>query len=1048
MKQKFKRRSSVSVLALTMALVLSSFTSVNLQAQERISGVVKDVGGLPLPGVSILQKGTTRGAVTDFDGNYSIELASSGQKTLVYSYLGFKTVEIPVNGRTTIDVNLEEEVEGLDEVVVVGYGTQKKESVVGSISQVKGEDLQELTLGVANITEALQGQIPGVATIQGSGRPGNNDLQIFIRGQASWNGVGQPLVLVDGVERSINNVDFSEVETLSVLKDASATAVFGVQGANGVILITTKRGKTGKAQLSLQANTTFKVVSKLPEKLGVVDAIREANSSILRELAYREDSWVRFRPDGIIDRYINPANENERNAFPDINWREFLLKDFAQDYRVNLSARGGSKKARYFANFAYQKETDIFNGKSFDNGRGYESEFSYDRINFRSNVDFDLTTSTHLAVNLGGFYATQVTPGNGVLRLITNSIYELAPNVYTPIYPDGSFGGDFGGISANSNPVASLTSRGYTTESTFQINSDFILNQELDFITKGLKLTGRFSLDNTAISEQELIDPSGNNVTRVYDPEDPFTQIVRIPDGDNDFAFRPEPWTITPQNIRDNSLRVNSLIDIDINYANTFSEKHNVTALAKFRRQERGQPNDFSVFREDWIGRVTYNYDTRYFIDISGAYNGSEKFGPGFRFDLFPAVALGWTPSNEKFMSNVDWVNLLKFRGSYGLIGDDSGGSRFEYQRLWRNGGGAFIDPTNTGTRSPYVFFAEDNVGNPLLQWETAIKYNVGLELGLFKNTIKAEFDYFGENRDNIFIPSSGRAISDLFGASPPSINKGVVEVRGYEINLSANYTFGNGLNIFGNFQFAQAKDLTIVRDDPAFQPFYQKDAGYPIGQPRLPIPGQILGSLDDLYSSTPRILENNLIRTGYYNVVDFNGDGVYDSNFDNVPYGYPNRPQRTWSSTIGANYKGFQLQIQLYGTQNSSKNYTSRTFVNLSDTFFTFEQNYWTKDNPTATRTQPVYALNQIAGQNDPYSNFWDSSLVRLRSIALNYKVPKRTCEQLGVKALTILANGNNLFLWTDLPDDREFNSGSESSIRGDYPTMARFNFGVNIDF
>lgn len=1047
MKQNYKSGCLVSALTWVLVFMFSSFTPTSLQAQETISGTVTDASGIPLPGVSVIQKGTQRGASTDFDGNYTIEL-TNGDKILVFSYIGFKTVEIPVSNKTTVNVRMEEDVAALDEVVVIGYGTQKKESVVGAISQIKGESLQELNAGITNVEEALQGNLPGVTAIQGSGVPGRNDMQIFIRGQASWNGSGQPLILVDGAPRPIDNIDFNDIENLSVLKDASATAVFGVQGANGVILITTKRGQKGKAQLSLQVNTTSKFVSRLPEKLDVFDAIMEANSSILRELPHREESWNRFRPIAVADRFRNPANEEEALIFPNVDWRDVLVKDMAQDYRVNLSVRGGGNKARYFGSLAYQTVSDIFDGDSFDNGKGYDSGFGYNRFNFRSNIDFDITNTTQFSVRLGGFYGIQQSPGN--LNLVTNAIYELAPNAYTPIFPDGAYGRDDRDIFANTNPLVTLTNTGYNTNSTFNINTDFELNQKLDFITEGLSFQGRFSLDNQSVSRQDLNDPGGDgqeNVRyRIYNED--FVERIESPNGINDFDFVPFPWTLGNPNIQDNTIRRNLLYDFSFNYNKTFADKHEVTALALVRRQQRGTGNGFLVYREDWVSRVTYNYDKRYFLDISGAYNGSEKYGPGFRFEVFPAVAAGWTLSNEAFMSEVDWVNNLKIRGSYGLIGDDSGGNRFEYQRTWNIGGGAFINPIGSNTRSPYAFFSEANVGNPNLQWETAVKYNIAAEVALFNNSVTAEVDFFGEDRSDILIPSSQRAVPEWFGASPPAFNRGKVEVRGFEVVLGANHTFGNGLNIFGNFNFTQAKDLVIDREDPEFRPSYQKAAGYTIGQPRTAIPSGILGSLDDLYSSTPRVNGQEFIRTGYYNLVDYDGDGVYNGDFDNVPFGYPVRPQRTWAATVGAKYKAWRLSVQFYGTQNTNRNYSSRTFSNGIDTFFRHELGYWTKDNPSGTRTQPTFAFGQ--GASDPRSNFFDGSLTRLRSIALNYRVPKETCEKLGVKGLSIFANGNNLFLWTDLPDDREFNSSQtqDSSFRGDYPTMARINFGFNLDF
>jgi TonB-linked SusC/RagA family outer membrane protein len=1015
---------------------------------QTVSGVVKDVGGIPLPGVSVIQKGTTRGASTDFDGNYNLEL-TSGEKTLVFSYLGFKTREVRVTGSTTINVNLEEEIASLDEIILIGYGTQKKESVVGAIAQIKGEDLQELTMGITNVEEALVGNLPGVTAINGSGVPGRNDMQIFIRGQATWNGDGgQPLILVDGVPRGIDNLDFNDIENLSVLKDASATAVFGVQGANGVILITTKRGQKGKAQLSLQANTTFKFVSKLPEKLDAYDAILQANSSIMRELAQFENSWNNIRPLAIAEKYRNPANDEERLLYPNVDWQDVLVKDMAQDYRVNLSVRGGGDNARYFGSLAFQTVEDVFDGASYDNGKGYESEFSYDRFNFRSNIDFDITSTTEFSVNLGGFLGIQQTPGS--LNLVTNSVYELAPNAYTPLYPDGFFGRDDRDIFANTNPLVTLTNTGYETTNTFNINTDFILKQKLDFITEGLSFQGRLSLDNTSQSRQRLLDPGADgqeNVNyRVFNAD--FEERIESPNGVNDFGFVPFPWTLEAASIQNGTIARGLLYDFSLNYSKTFAEKHSVTGLALLRRRQNGRGNGFLVYREDWVSRVTYDYDKRYFLDISGAYNGSEKYGPGFRFDLFPALAAGWTVSNEAFMSEVDWVNNLKFRGSYGQIGDDSGGNRFEYQPTWNIGGGSFINPNSSNVREGYVFYSEDNVGNPLLQWETAIKYNVGADIGLFNNAFTAELDYFGEDRSNILIPSNQRAVPDWFGAGPPAFNRGQVEVRGFEIVLGANHTFANGLNIFGNFNFTQAKDKVIDREDPELRPFYQKAAGYAIGQPRSAIPANILGSLDDLYSATPRVNGQGDIRTGYYNLVDYDGDGTYNGAFDNVPFGFPNRPQRTWAATIGAKYKAWRLSAQFYGTQNANRNYSSRTFNNQIDTFFRHELDYWTKTNPGNVRTQPIFNYDQ--GASDPRQSFWDGSLTRLRAVALNYTVPRKACEKIGVKALSVFVNGNNLILWTDLPDDREFNSSQtgDSSFRGDYPTLARFNLGFNLDF
>ncbi|WP_299057286.1 TonB-dependent receptor [uncultured Polaribacter sp.] len=1044
MKQILKKRNPSLGILLMLFLLFSGFTNFNIQAQEKISGVVKDLEGYVLPGVSILQKGTTRGTSTDFDGNYSIEL-TLGQKTLVFSYLGYKRLEVPVNGKTIIDVTLEVESESLDEIVIVGYGTQKKESVVGAITQVKGVDLMDRAAGITNVEEALQGNLPGVTAIQGSGTPGESNMKIFIRGLSSWNGDGGPLILVDGVKRQMSDIDMNDIENLSVLKDASATAVFGVEGANGVILITTKRGQTGKAQLSLNVNSTIKTVSQLPEKLDSYDAIMQANSSILRELSLTPGSWGDYVPMAIIDKYRNPSSVDERYIYPNVNWEDEILKDFAQDLRVNLSVRGGNKTAKYFGSLAYQSVNDIFDGAKFNDGRGSAGAYKYERFNYRSNIDFDITSTTELSVNLSGYLGIRENPSS--LATVTNGIYQIAPNLFTPVYPDGIFGQSINPAFIFTNPAVSLSNTGYDTFRNYQVNTDIILKQKLDFIAEGLSFKGRFSLDNNMRTEQSVND--GGVLYRVFVDGVPGPGSDN-PVGVNDFDYVRDPWGIGAAEVDDVSGRTGRarqmVYDVSLNYDKTIAEKHNLTALFLIRRQETATGSQFPRFREDWVGRVTYNYDNRYFIDVNGAYNGSEKFGPGYRFDLFPSIALGWTPTNESFLKNSDWLSKLKFRGSYGVVGDDNSDGRFQYISQWASGNSAYLVPSNyTGGKSPYTWYREASVGNPNLQWETAVKYNVGAEFSLFNGLLTGEVDYFAENRDNIVIAGEDRSVPDLFGQSAPDFNTGIVEVRGFEVVLAANYTFANDLNIFGNLNFTQAKDLVIAREDPLFSPEYQRNAGYAIGQSRSAIPAGILTSWDDVYMSTPKITNQGQTRVGYYDVVDFNGDGIYDSNFDNAPFGYPERPQRNWSATFGAKYKGWSVSAQLYGTQNASRRFSNSTFTQQTALIFTQDLNYWTVDTPNNIDTQPAW---NAPGGTNPRDTWLDASLTRLKAVSVSYDVSSKFCKSIGLKQLRLFVNGNNLFLWSNLPDDREFNTSSDAQSKGDYPTLKRFNFGFNMNF
>jgi TonB-linked SusC/RagA family outer membrane protein len=1044
MKQTFKKQNSSFGLKLMLFLIFSVLLTFNSKAQEKVTGVVKDASGVTLPGVSVQQKGTSRGVETDFDGNYVLEL-TLGQKTLVLSYLGFDTQEISINGRSTINVVLKEGSEQLDEIVVVGYGTQKKESVVAAITQIKGADLLERAAGVTNVEQALQGNLPGVTAIQASGTPGESDMQIFIRGSSSWNGTGGPLIMVDGVKRSMNDIDMNDIENLSVLKDASATAVFGVEGANGVILITTKRGKVGKAQLSLNVNTTIKMVSQLPEKLDAYDALRQVNSSILRGLSVPgQGKWSNYTPLSVLDKYRNPNYElGEQFIYPNVNWEDELLKDFAQDYRVNLSVRGGNKTAKYFGSLAFLSERDIFDGNKYDNGRGYTGEYRYDRFNYRTNIDFNVTSTTELSVNLSGYLGVREKPSN--IGNVANGIYQISPTLFYPKYPDGAYG-DPGTVNIFQNSVLNLSDGGYQTYTNFQVNSDFILKQKLDFIAKGLSFKGRFSLDNNMRSLQTLSE-DGNVIQKSYDPLT-GEEILNIPEGVNGFDYVRDPWTQNASKVEEGQRDRRMVYDFSLNYNQTFAEKHDFTGLFLFRRQQSAKGSVFPTFREDWVGRVTYSYDSRYFLDVNGAYNGSEQFGSGYRFEFFPSVALGWTPSNEAFLEKADWLSKLKIRGSYGLVGDDSfvrqGGERWKYQSQWASGGAAYLTPTSYTGKSPYTFYRESVVGNPNLRWETSLQYNIGAEFSLFNGLLSGEIDYFAKDRSDIVVLGANRSVPDLFGQTAPDLNIGKVEVRGYEVVLASNYTFDNGVNLYGNFNFTQAKDLVIRRDDPLFGIKHLQDAGFRIGQSRTAIPGEIITNWDDVYSSTPRNSLQQQTRVGYYDLIDFNGDGVYNVE-DNAPFGYAANPQRTWSATLGARYKGWNVSAQLYGTQNATRQIANNTFTKNSPLIFTNDLDYWTVDTPNNTDTQPAFGDGLLSP--NPRDAWIDASLTRLKAVAVSYDVSRKMCEKLGLKKLTLFANGNNLFLWSNLPDDREFNSAGTRST-GDYPTLKRFNFGFNMNF
>jgi TonB-linked SusC/RagA family outer membrane protein len=1022
-------------------------TSTSAAQKISVTGkITESEWGGPLPGATIVVKGTYTGVMTDFDGNFTINVAADA--VLEISSMGYTTQTISVNGRSIIDVVMDIEVNVLDELVVVGYGTQKKESIVGSIVQTSGDELMK-SGGVTTVGQALTGRLPGVTTVASSGRPGDESPQIFIRGKSTWNGDGQPLILVDGVERSMNDINMSDVESLSVLKDASATAVFGVKGANGVILITTKRGKKGKAKLSVSVSSTVKTLSKIPTKYDSYTSLSAVNEAIERTVSVQEENWQDYTPISILEKYRNPANELESQIYPDVDWVDVTQKDFAMDHRFSLSVSGGTDFAKYFGALTYQHVGDIFDGGAFDNGRGYEADFDYDRFNYRSNIDFDITPTTRLSVNLSGYYGIQQT-NDAEPQLLYSSIYTMAPSLYYPYYDDGTYGrGEFEDWETT-NPAMLLSTKGSTQNHRIQVNSDFILDQRLDFLLEGLSFKGSLSYDNNFIGNagisEDVSSSTDNLIYKIYD-EDGNEQLVS-PDGINQFDYVIVPWKRDALEIDDGSTSRRLFYQLSFNYATTFAQHHNVSLLTLMNREEYAIGDMFTRYREDWVARLTYNYQSKYFMDINGAYNGSEKFGPGYKFKLFPSVALGWMISNESFMKDLDWLSKLKIRGSFGVVGDDNVGSRWAYISQWESGGSAYMNNSNPyGVKSPYTYYKESVIGNPDLRWETAEKANVGFELSVFDDRITMDLDLFSEHRYDIIVEGEDRSVPSFLGFTPADANLGETKVQGMELSINLRHQINPNWNVFTSFAYTYAKDEIIYKEDPELREDYQKSEGYAIDQATSIIRGDLMTTWDDVYGSTPQESNQDQRRPGYYDEIDFNTDGVVDDD-DYAPYGYSVRPQNTYNFTLGAGYKKFDLLVQFYGVYNCTKEYSDNTFSNDIPVFFDTESDYWTVDNLDG---QDVLASwGGVGATTDSYRDLYDASYLKLKNVELvyNFKLAKGTQFKLYI-------SGNDLAFWSDLPDDRQdnvrddiTNTTNDGASRGNYPSFKRFNIGLDINF
>lgn len=1047
MKNVKKQFRTIPYLLLCMLL---SCVTVHAQNTITVKGSVVDSKGETIIGVNVTLKGNNSiGTITDMDGNFVLSVPNNNS-VLVVSYIGMKTKEIKVTGNKLLKITLEDDAELLDEVVVVGYGQQKKASVVGSITQTTGKVLERAG-GVADIGAALTGNLPGVVTTSSTGMPGEEDPKIVIRGVSSWNN-SDPLVLVDGIERPMNSVDISSVQSISVLKDASATAVYGVKGANGVILITTKCGSDGKARIEVGFNATAKVVSQLPRSLGSADALYVRNQAIENELGLNPESWGNITSAEVMDKYRNPADLAEAERYPNVDWQKALFKDYAMAYNANINISGGTKFVKYFTSIDFQNEGDLF--REYDNGRGYTTGYGYNRINVRSNLDFTLTKTTLLKANIAGSHGLKQQPwdvndNSYAASQLWQAAYSAPSDIFLPVYSDGSWGYYPNNEQGAPNSAMNLALSGAEKKTTTRINTDFTLEQDLGFLLKGLKASATVSWDNVFVEVKRGIDDSNNGPQKKWiNPETGEVQYKNDQNSNNNFDFNEGiKWGNKGGEIDNNQTQRNLFYQAQLNWAGTFG-KHSVSAMGVFNRTERATGSEFTHYREDWAFRTTYDYAGRYFLEYNGAYNGSEKFSADNRFAFFNSGALGWMVSEEKFFKPLKkYVDMLKFRYSYGEIGDDNVGDRWLYATQWAYGegdNGSIAKMGPKGENSPYVWYRESSVGNPDVHWEKAIKQNLGVDYSFFDGLVAGSLEFFHEKRSDILVAGGSRSVPSYFGATPATANLGRVRTKGYELEMRLNKTFRNGLRLWGNFSMTHAENKVLQYDDAQFLPDYQKTAGYAIGQDHSYIDNGYANTWDEVIGMTQHDTNDNQKLPGQYVIVDFNGDGVIDSN-DNAPYGYTGTPQNTYNATVGFEWKGFSAFLQFYGVTNVDR-YVS--FISLSghlDTVFD-EGSYWTKDNTGADAPMPRW--NSTPSYYEGTRYHYDGSYIRLKNAEVAYTFTDGWIKKLGLSNFKIYLNGNNLWVWSRMPDDRESNfAGTGLASQGAYPTLKRFNLGIKFN-
>ncbi len=975
----------------------------------------------PLIGANVWLKDTSVGSITDMDGNFTINIPSGKTATLIISYLGFADIEMEVSkSDNNIVVQMEPDDNVLEEVQIVGYGTQRKESVIGSISTVS---VNNLKVPSASISTNLAGQLGGVVSIQRDGSPGSS-AEFWIRGISTFGANKTPLILVDGVERSLDLLDPEEIESFSLLKDATATALYGVRGANGVVLIKTKRGSEGKPKVSIKMEAGMLSPTKMPEMADAVDFANLYNEVVPGK--YTEED---------IEMYRSGADPD---LYPNVNWLKSVFKDYTYNQRVTANVSGGGEIARYFISAGFYHEDGLFK----TTGDSYNGNPSYKRYNFRSNLDINLHPTTVLSLTLGGFL-TQNRKSADQDRVF-ELCFRLDPNVIPLKYSNGYWSGLKGG----GNPYWLVNRGGYSQEWESTLNSMISLDQDFSFITKGLKGNIKFAFDTQAWHKNE------------YTQKDDLWQAYPERDGHGDLVFSSLPNDSKGGPWFSNSSSGNNAtyLEASLTYNRSFGS-HRVGALFLYNHRIKSNTADTSIkslpYKNQGIaGRLTYDYDSRYFIEGNFGYNGSENFASGHRIGFFPAVAVGWYVSNEKFFSPLtDYVSKLKLKASIGQVGNDQIGGDVRFIYL------GTVENTGSYVYGNYVYKSGERIKeipNPNVGWEVSTKQNYGIELGLF-NKLEIQADWYHDVRDHIFVRNNN--IPAYVGLTTvPMVNVGKMKSWGFDGSLEFHDKIGQ-VNITGRGTFTYANN-EILNDGEARSTYpYRNTVGQKIYQKFAYKAIGLFESQEGIDRSPIQFSEgvHSLLRPGDIKYQDLNGDGIINVD-DQMPIGFCDIPEITYGFGGALEWKGFDISIFFQGTARVSifeqgpslmpfsagYNYNNGFYKDVVD-------NHWSEDNPDPNARYPRLVVpdsNALDHNNSKTSSFWmrNAAFIRLKNAEIGYTFPKRWTDKVHIQNLRVYLSGVNLLTWA--PDLHLFDPDLGSGEGNKYPPTRVFNLGLSLNF
>ena len=996
--------------AASVLLLLLAFT-VAASAQQKVSGIVKDETGEPFSFVDVLIKGTTTGTVTDIDGKYTVTLPA-GKDVLQFSFLGYQTVEVKVGQRSVINVELAPASEMMDEVVIIAFGEQRKYAMSSSVSTIKEDEIVKAS--VANISNALAGRVAGLVTMQDSGTPGADGATLIVRGVGSWNS-SSPLYVIDGIERNsdwFQRLDPSEVESFSVLKDAAATAVYGSKGANGVILVTTKRGVEGAPKITFSNSTSLTQPTRYPHYLNSYESLKLYNEALVN------DGGEPLYSDAELEHY---KNHDDLYRYPDTDWYDLMMKKVVMKNNTSLNIRGGSKSVRYFVSGSYLYQDGML---KTEKNRVYNPKFSYQRYTFRSNVDILLTDAFTISIDFGGAVTDRNEPVNEEdVFTYMNRIPSWAMPAYNP---DGSYAGtsEF----PSSNPVYYLNTRGNIQQKHNTLTTAIKLTYDFNKFIKGLKLSVTGSYDSNF-----------GNYNKWTETQSTYQLVSEAGHEDRYISFNEPSFFTSSEGTNSATRKVYG--EANIKWQRQF-HSHDISLTGVANVSDKKVETSVAYRSANFILRGNYAYKKKYFLEANASYRGSENFAPGKRFGLFPSVSLGWNVDQEKFLKKVSWIDNLKVRASFGITGEDYANDRFIYQSSsWTtssSGGAKF----GTFSGNAYGSTTEPSIANPDATWEKAYQTNVGVDFVLFKKSLSFSVERFFEKRTGLLM--SPNSIPGILGIGVKDMNIGKTSKQGWEFDFKYKYKVSKdfSLALKGNFSYFDNK--VIYKDEAENTPYWQKAEGNRIGQNFGYVVIGYFKDQEDIDNSPVQQVGSTPI-PGDFKYLDYNGDGVINT-YDQVAIGYPKVPRISYGFTFSADYKGFSLDVHFQGTGMSSvfiSNYLMYEFYNRGKVQ-EFHLGRWTPETAD-TATYPALHVGGTSQNNVRNSYFQkDNSYLRLKNVELSYNFNFK--KDSAVKSLRLYASGNNIFTWDKLKVvDPETPTGSTGAI---YPQTKSYTFGINLTF